>query len=81
MKTISIIGSTGSIGTQVLDVAARMPNRVRVVALAAHRNVKLLAEQAIKFHPEVICIGDEKLLPELRELVGDRGIEVTAGAD
>lgn len=78
MKTISIIGSTGSIGTQVLDVAARMPEKVRVAALAAHRNVRLLAEQALRFHPELVCIGDENLLPELRELISGDDVEVTA---
>jgi 1-deoxy-D-xylulose-5-phosphate reductoisomerase len=81
MKTISIIGSTGSIGTQVLDVAARMPDKVRVAALAAHRNVRLLAEQAIRFQPELVCIGDENLLAELRELIVGKDIEVMAGAE
>jgi 1-deoxy-D-xylulose-5-phosphate reductoisomerase len=78
-KKISILGSTGSIGTQVLDVAARLPEKIEVVALAAHSNVELLAQQARRFRPRLVSIGDESLEPELRRLVGSQGIEVVSG--
>jgi 1-deoxy-D-xylulose-5-phosphate reductoisomerase len=51
-KSVALLGSTGSIGTQVLDVVSRLPERLRVVSLAAHRNVELLAEQVLRFHPQ-----------------------------
>lgn len=60
MKTISILGSTGSIGTQVLDIVSRLPERLKVVGLAAHRNVELLAEQAVRYRPSVVAIGTEE---------------------
>lgn len=54
MKRVAILGSTGSIGTQALDVIARHPDRFRVVALAAGRNVELLQRQAEQFHPTIV---------------------------
>lgn len=60
MKTISILGSTGSIGTQVLDIVSRLPERLKVVGLAAHRNVELLAEQVREYQPSVVSIGTEE---------------------
>ena len=69
MKTVSILGSTGAIGIQALDVA-RM-HGIRVAALAAKSNVKKLAEQALEFRPEVVCIYDEAKADELRSLIGD----------
>jgi len=57
---ISVLGSTGSIGTQVLDVVKRLgPERVRVVGLAAQSNADLLIRQALEFEPVMVCIGDE----------------------
>lgn len=69
MKTISILGSTGSIGTQVLDIVSRLPERLKVVGLAAHRNVELLAEQVIKYQPSVVSIGTEEDAGRLREVL------------
>ena len=69
MKTVSILGSTGAIGIQALDVA-RM-HGIRVAALAAKSNVKKLAEQALEFSPEAVCIYDETKADELRSLIGD----------
>lgn len=66
MKTISILGSTGSIGTQVLDIVSRLPERLKVVGLAAHRNVELLAEQVLQYHPSVVSIGTEEDARRLR---------------
>jgi len=69
MKAISILGSTGSIGTQTLDIVEHHPDRFRVVGLAAGRNVTLLAEQVRQFQPEIVAIQDESKLPELREAI------------
>ena len=58
-KQLAILGSTGSIGTQTLDVVRSNPDRFAVYAICAHRNVDLLVEQALEFKPEVVCIADE----------------------
>ena len=65
MKELAILGSTGSIGTQTLDVVRAYPDRYRVYALCAHRSIDLLVQQAQEFHPEVVCIADESLYGEL----------------
>lgn len=80
-KRISILGSTGSIGTQVLDVAERLPGEIEVAALAAHSNVSLLAEQARRFRPTLVSIGEERLEPELRRLLGGDSIRIASGAE
>jgi 1-deoxy-D-xylulose-5-phosphate reductoisomerase len=73
-KRVAILGSTGSIGRQALDVIARHPERFEVVGLAAGRNVELLAEQVAQFHPQVVSAGTDG--PE-----GLRRVAVDAGAD
>mgnify|MGYP002623117817 FL=1 len=80
-KQIAILGSTGSIGTQTLDVVSSYPDRFEVYALCAHRNIAKLVEQAYKYHPEVVCIAEESLYPELKNLLRDLDIKVWAGAD
>ncbi len=60
MKAISILGSTGSIGTQTLDVVAANPQHLRVAALAAHKNDRLLEEQIRKFHPVMAALSDRE---------------------
>jgi 1-deoxy-D-xylulose-5-phosphate reductoisomerase len=80
MTSVSIVGSTGSIGTQALEVAAAEPDRFDVVALGAHRSVGLLAQQAQAVRPEVVAIGDADLAAELKEQV-PAGTEVLAGPD
>ncbi len=67
MKRLAILGSTGSIGTQTLDVVRRHPDRYEVYAICAYRSVDLLVEQAREFHPEVVCIGDESKYEELKQ--------------
>src|SRR5208282_3045564 len=67
MKPISILGSTGSIGRQCLDVVSTNPGRFQVVALAAGHNVKLAAEQAQKFHPQIISVATESAAKVLCE--------------
>ena len=78
--TISVVGSTGSIGTQTLDVVAEDPGRYRVVALGAHRSVDALVAQARAVHPEVVAIGDASLAGALAEQLPS-GTEVLAGPD
>ncbi|MFS8969287.1 1-deoxy-D-xylulose-5-phosphate reductoisomerase [Synechococcus sp. 'PEA 65AY6A-5F PE A'] len=69
MQAITLLGSTGSIGTQTLDLVAQYPDRFRVVGLSSHSNVTLLAEQVRRFRPQIVAIGREELLPELRSLL------------
>jgi len=78
--TVSVVGSTGSIGTQTLDVVARDPERYRVVALGAQRSVDTLVEQARALHPEVVAVGDPSLAGALARRL-PAGIEVLAGPD
>ena len=78
MKTVSILGSTGAIGVQALDVA-RM-HGIRVAALAAGSNVEKLAAQVNEFHPRLVCIFDENKADSLRKLIGDSA-EIVAGMD
>ena len=80
-KKIAILGSTGSIGTQTLDVVAAYPERYEVYALCAHRSIDKLIEQARTFLPEVVCIADETLYPALCEALSDLEIKVWAGED
>src|ERR1700723_2739736 len=65
MKPISILGSTGSIGRQCLDVVASTPGKFQIVALAAGHNVKLAAEQAQKYHPQIVSVATEAAAEEL----------------
>jgi len=66
MKTVAVLGATGSIGASALDVIARHPDRFRVGALAAHRNVEALAALCVRFAPELAVIADASLESELR---------------
>ena len=66
MKGLSILGSTGSIGTQTLEVVAASPERLSVAALAAHTNDALLEAQIRKFRPHVAALSDEKAAARLR---------------
>lgn len=79
MKEIVLLGSTGSIGVQALDVA-RMHN-IRVKALSAGRNTELLIKQAMEFSPEYVCIADERGYPELKSALGGKGIELLSGKE
>lgn len=79
MKQIAILGSTGSIGTQTLDVVRQYPEEFSVYALSAHRSIELLIEQALEFNPAVVCIADETLYQPLRDALSDLPIKVMAG--
>ena len=80
MREVSIVGSTGSIGTQAIDVCRRVPEEFRVVALGASRSVELLCEQARELRPEVVAIADASLLEEVRAGVPE-GTRVLAGPE
>ena len=69
MKAITILGSTGSIGTQTLDIVTDRPDKFRVVGLAAGSNVDLLAQQISQFQPEIVALGNEKKLSQLKEAI------------
>ena len=79
-RTVSLVGSTGSIGTQAIEVVQASGGRFEVVALAAQRSVDLLAEQARALRPALVAIGDATLAPRLAELVPS-GTEVVAGPE
>lgn len=81
MKRLAILGSTGSIGTQTLDVVRQNPERFEVYAISANRSIDKLIEQAREFHPEVVCIADDSLYQPLREALKDLPMKVWAGAD
>ena len=81
MKRIAILGSTGSVGTQTLDVVENFPERYRVTALAAGRNLELLAEQVRRFRPERVSVADAASVPELRALLGDHEVEIGSGPE
>ena len=78
---LAVLGATGSIGTQTLEIVRLFPERFRVVALTANGNAALLAEQARAFRPELVVIGDEDKAQGLRAALGGLGIEVLAGAE
>ena len=79
MKQIAILGSTGSIGSQTLDVVRQYPEAFAVYALTAHRSVEMLIQQALEFNPAVVCIADETCYPRLRDALSDLPIQVMAG--
>lgn len=80
-KQIAILGSTGSIGTQALQVIEEHPDLYEVYALTANNRVEQLIQQARKFLPEVVVIGNEAKYAELKEALSDLPIKVYAGAD
>lgn len=79
VKTIAVLGSTGSIGTQTLDIIAEYPELFRAGALTARRQWQKLAEQALTFRPEMAVIGEEEFYQPLAEALAGSGIRVAAG--
>ena len=67
MKAIAVLGSTGSIGTQTLEIAEEFPERFRVVALTAGRNLDRVVEQILRHRPEVVALAEADRVPELRQ--------------
>ena len=80
-QTVAILGSTGSIGTQTLDVIDRHSELFELYALTAHSNIDLLVEQAKRYRPEVVAIADERHYKTLREALDGLPVKVFAGAD
>lgn len=81
MKRFAILGSTGSIGTQTLDVVREHADEYEAYALTAGHNAELLIAQAREFHPEVVVIADESRYETVREALADLPIKVWAGAE
>ncbi len=83
MQTLTILGSTGSIGTSTLDVVARHPDRFQVFALTAYRQIDLLFKQCVQFQPKFAVLLDELAVVELRRRVREAGLitEVLSGVD
>lgn len=80
-RNITILGSTGSIGTQALDVISRYPERFSAYALVANNRVELLIEQARTFLPEIVVIANESKYEQLKEALSDLPIKVWCGHD
>ena len=82
MRTLIILGSTGSVGTQALDVVRRNPDRFKVVGLSAGSNHELLIGQIREFLPPYVAIADEEAARDLKErLTGVRGVEMFVGPE
>ncbi len=79
IKDIVLLGSTGSIGTQTLDVCEK--HGIRPLALSCGKNAKLLEQQARRYRPDTVCIADESLYGGLKQSLSDTDIKVTAGRD
>ena len=80
-RRITILGSTGSIGTSTIDLIERDPSSYRVEALTAYRNVDLLAEQARKFDAQFVAIGDADKYADLKKAISGSNTEVAAGPE
>jgi 1-deoxy-D-xylulose-5-phosphate reductoisomerase len=80
-RGVAILGSTGSIGTQALDVIREQRDRLHVEVLTAHRNADLLIKQALEFEPNTVVIGDTDRLREVKDALWDHGIKVYGGAE
>jgi 1-deoxy-D-xylulose-5-phosphate reductoisomerase len=80
-KNIAILGSTGSIGTQALEVIAAHPDKFQVEVLTAHSNADLLKQQALQFTPNCVVIGDESTYQSLKDDLWQEGIKVYCGAE
>ncbi|MDF2190311.1 1-deoxy-D-xylulose-5-phosphate reductoisomerase [Paraflavitalea sp. CAU 1676] len=78
-KRIALFGSTGSIGTQTLDVIAQHPDKFTAEVLTAHSNDELLVEQALRFNPNIVVIGDERKYPHVKAALAHTDTKVFAG--
>ena len=81
MRKITVLGSTGSIGTQTLDVVRKNPGDFDVVALTAGSNVERMAEQIAEFHPQYAVMKDEETAGRLKEMVRVSGCKIMSGMD
>jgi len=81
MKRIAILGSTGSIGTSVLEVVRQYPGRFRVCGLAAGGNIGLLERQIEAFEPEIVSVADEQAAKKLADGMSGRRVKIVAGPE
>ncbi len=82
MKNLSVLGSTGSIGTNTLNIIKMFPDRFRAVALTAKTNIKILAEQILIFKPDLVAVFDKKGADELKKILpANRNLEILIGQD
>lgn len=81
MKHLSILGSTGSIGVSTLEIIAAYPDRFRVVAMTAGRNLELFAQQIRQFSPRIAAVASAQDIPRLKELCSGLKVEITGGAE
>lgn len=80
-RSVTILGSTGSVGDSTIDLLARAPDQYRVVALTAQKNAKKLAEQALRLKPEYVAIADGGAYAELKSELSGTGLRIGAGAE
>ena len=80
-RGVAILGSTGSIGTQALDVIRKQRDSLHVEVLTAHRNADLLIKQALEFEPNAVVIGETSQLGEVKDALWDHGIKIYGGAE
>ena len=80
-RGIAILGSTGSIGTQALEVIREQPETLHAEVLTAHRNAPLLIQQALEFKPNTVVIGDLSRLGEVKDALWEHGIKVYGGPE
>lgn len=81
MKKIGILGSTGSIGTQTLEIVRDYKDRLKVVALAASKNTDLMEKQIREFDPEIVCMYDEAAAADLKQRVSDTNVRIVTGME
>ncbi len=81
MKNIAVLGSTGSIGTQTLDIVREHKDQLKITALAAGSNIELLEKQAREFLPDLICVYQDEKAKQLKLLIKDLSIKVVTGMD
>ena len=81
MKSIAILGSTGSVGVTTLDVVSRFPERFRVVAMAAGKNLEVLVEQVKRFRPELVSVATADLARDLKNRLAGEKVDIMYGTD
>ena len=81
MKKLILLGSTGSIGTQTLDVVRAYPDLFQISALAAGRNTAAMEAQIREFHPGIVCMWSEEAASDLRVRTADLNVEIVCGMD
>jgi 1-deoxy-D-xylulose-5-phosphate reductoisomerase len=81
VRSIALLGSTGSIGVSTLDLVREFPDRFKIYGMVAGRNLKRLAEQVAEFSPKCVSIRDEEDVPRLRKLIGQSRVEILHGQE